>query len=441
MVSSRASARPTLRRSILCGDAPTDMPRSNDDPRLPGAVLRPLPARARFRTLPLSGRGNGFEAAKRVVAFVVDGVAKNDLVDHLLTEHPQWKPKRTEHYLAGVRTGLGLIEFGHTTVRATESGRMLQKTGDPDALRERLLTRLLGFDHLLVWMAEAPRPKRWLLHQLRWVNPGWTTNNFPRALLNWTRWLNLTTESTTNTFSLTRRGRDWRSEIHWEPQRLGSPNDDRDAPPTEVETPERNRDEAHSAGEVPASAASAPARQVARPTSTSTTPQRKQPPQVAAAPTGAAALTVGGALFPRVAAVEPVREPDGQVLEYMPQGDYANADGLQLNAHGRGPFCRFTVPRLPKAPGVYLVTVGDLIAYVGISLNVRQRWGPTGYARISPRNCFVGGQSTNCKVNHAILIEARAGSEIALWIHETAEPRSLEAELIRHLDPPWNAQA
>lgn len=170
-------------------------------------------------------------------------------------------------------------------------------------------------------------------------------------------------------------------------------------------------------------------------------PTRSSPQPVPATPASRDTLSLGGRAFRRAGAVEPVREPGGAIREEMPQGRYANTGGLGLNAHGDGPFCEFSVPGLPSAPGVYAVTVASAVVYVGISVDIRQRWGPMGYGRISPRNCFEGGQSTNCKVNHAILLESRAGRAIELWIHETAEPRPLEARLIRDLDPPWNAQA
>lgn len=170
-------------------------------------------------------------------------------------------------------------------------------------------------------------------------------------------------------------------------------------------------------------------------------PPRSNPRPIPTTPPIGGALSLGGHAFRRAGAIEPVREPGGAIREEMPQGRYANTGGLGLNAHGDGPFCEFSVPGLPSAPGVYAVTVAGAVVYVGISVDIRQRWGPMGYGRISPRNCFEGGQSTNCKVNHAILLESRAGRAIELWIHETAEPRPLEARLIRDLDPPWNAQA
>ena len=50
----------------------------------------------------------------------------------------------------------------------------------------------------------------------------------------------------------------------------------------------------------------------------------------------------------------------------------------------------------------------------------------------------MGGQSTNCKVNHFVLLAAREGQRVDLWIYEAADPTPIEARLIRQLEPPWN---
>ncbi len=142
--------------------------------------------------------------------------------------------------------------------------------------------------------------------------------------------------------------------------------------------------------------------------------------------------------FVHAAAIEPERGPDGALLEFMPQSRYAHADTTRLNRYGEGPFCRFEVRGLPPTSGVYGITVEDRPAYVGIAVDLDRRWGPTGYANISPVNCFVGGQSTNCKVNHYILLAAHEGRRVDLWIHEDPDPAPIEARLIRRLNPPWN---
>lgn len=184
-----------------------------------GPDLRPLPAVRRQSTPPLTGPGNGFEFLKPVLAAIGDGVSHSHLVLHLQTVRPQWKPQRAEHYLERIRKGLRVIEQRVATIRLTASGRALRQTGNPDALREWMLTGLLGFDHLLVWMAAAPRPKPWLLDELRHVNRRWTTDDYPRSLVNWTLWLNLS-EETHAGFTLTERGKAWRSLIHWNPEPL-----------------------------------------------------------------------------------------------------------------------------------------------------------------------------------------------------------------------------
>ena len=138
--------------------------------------------------------------------------------------------------------------------------------------------------------------------------------------------------------------------------------------------------------------------------------------------------------------IEPDRDDDGAPLEFMPQSRYEGAENTRLNRYGEGPFCRFTVKDLPSTSGVYALTVDGVVAYVGKADNLTQRWGPQGYGNISPRNCYVGGQSTNCKVNNYILLCTREDRRTDLWIHETSDAGSVEAKVIRELDPPWNGQ-
>lgn len=156
---------------------------------------------------------------------------------------------------------------------------------------------------------------------------------------------------------------------------------------------------------------------------------------------GATDQTLGGKRFRLFGRIHPETGPNGLPKECMPQSRYANPKRLPLNPHGHGPFCRLVPPKLPTASGVYAVTVDRYLMYVGIANDLRQRWGPQGYASIQPRNCYTGGQPTNCKVNHRILLAAKGGCEIELWIHETRGPRYLEERLIGELDPPWNAQS
>lgn len=123
----------------------------------------------------------------------------------------------------------------------------------------------------------------------------------------------------------------------------------------------------------------------------------------------------------------------------MPQERYAKAATTRLNPHGDGPFCCFSIPGLRDERAVYAVTIDEQLVYVGISTaSLRQRWGSGGYARIQPKNCYVGGQPTNCKVNHRILGAAREGRAIHLWTQPNEDPGPVEKALIAKLRPPWN---
>ena len=164
-------------------------------------------------------------------------------------------------------------------------------------------------------------------------------------------------------------------------------------------------------------------------------------PQGRVTPLAVGLTSWGGQTFRFAAHIVPETGPDGEPITDEPHLRYAAANSTPLNRHGRGPFCRFEVLGLPPVPGVYAVTVAQKLAYVGIARkSLKERWGPRGFATISPKNCFKGGQSTNCKVNHAILLAAREGERIDLWLHQTDGPRPLEARLIRELAPPWNDQ-
>jgi len=146
-----------------------------------------------------------------------------------------------------------------------------------------------------------------------------------------------------------------------------------------------------------------------------------------------------GRLFRRIARIEPARDSSGALVEERPHDRYARAAEKALHAHGAGPFCRFQIPRQPLEPGVYCLTVADNVVYVGECLDLIVRFN-AGYGIISPRNCYSGGQLTNCKVNRLILEEVRAERDVVLWFHATADRKALEEELRAQLRPPWNSR-
>jgi hypothetical protein len=146
--------------------------------------------------------------------------------------------------------------------------------------------------------------------------------------------------------------------------------------------------------------------------------------------------------FQLIGRIEPERGPDGELLEFIPQHRYRDATTAPLHAYGSGPFCRLRIGRARHEPGLYVLTLNDEPVYAGECVDLGQRWGPNGYGGISPRNCFRGGQPTNCRVNSAILTAVKDGRVIDLWFcpsdGDTASRRATETSLIQSLAPPWN---
>lgn len=144
--------------------------------------------------------------------------------------------------------------------------------------------------------------------------------------------------------------------------------------------------------------------------------------------------------FVYIDTIEPERDPEGMIREFKPQSSYDNRQGLPLNPHGEGPFCKFSVARDSNAAGVYVLTVELEPVYAGKCICLSERWGSRGYGTISPKNCFTGGQSTNCKVNSGILQEAKAGRRLDLWFHPTTDIDETEQSVLLALKPSWNDQ-
>lgn len=145
---------------------------------------------------------------------------------------------------------------------------------------------------------------------------------------------------------------------------------------------------------------------------------------------------VEGHTFVHVGPLVPTRAADGKVQQFLPQGGYRNTGGVALHAFGSGPFCRFRIDDTLLLEGVYLLETGGETVYIGECLNLASRFN-SGYGQISPRNCYSGGQSTNCRIN-ALVLQVATSSSIDLWFLPTTDRKGVELELIRALAPRWN---
>ncbi|MBP3199633.1 MAG: GIY-YIG nuclease family protein [Butyrivibrio sp.] len=149
-------------------------------------------------------------------------------------------------------------------------------------------------------------------------------------------------------------------------------------------------------------------------------------------------IKICGYEFDFVQSIVPECDAKGRVIEYAPQDNYNNQKALKLHCYGEGTFCKFKI-NAPDAPGVYLWVVNEEIIYIGETDNLKRRFN-TGYGVISARNCFEGGQTTNCKMNKVVLEYAKQNSFISLYFYKTNEYKKVELELLRVFNTKYNVK-
>lgn len=140
--------------------------------------------------------------------------------------------------------------------------------------------------------------------------------------------------------------------------------------------------------------------------------------------------------------IMPQMRDDGSVFIDRPQKRYSNPKNLGYNRYcnEETEFTTFKIEGLPSSKGVYiwLIEGEEDLSYIGECVDFRKRFSPTGYGRISPRNCFIGGQSTNCKMNQEVLKKWKEGKVFHLYILETEKHKEIEEVLIRECHPILN---
>jgi hypothetical protein len=148
-------------------------------------------------------------------------------------------------------------------------------------------------------------------------------------------------------------------------------------------------------------------------------------------------MQFGSFQFEHVCDIEPLRMGDGCIRQHMPQDRYKNAQNLPRNKYGLGPFCKFKIPNRFQVSGVYVLAVDDVPQYVGECANLSARFN-AGYGNISPKNCFKGGQETNCRLNNLLYMALLASQRISLWFFQTDDYKLVELNLRSTLRPAWN---
>jgi hypothetical protein len=149
------------------------------------------------------------------------------------------------------------------------------------------------------------------------------------------------------------------------------------------------------------------------------------------------AIEIGGHRFELVGGIQPEPDEDGSIRGYMPQSRYRNHKQLPMNKYGAGPFCKFKISNGFPVSGVYILAINGKVRYVGECENLSTRFN-AGYGNISPKNCFRGGQETNCRLNNLIYNSASAGQNATLWFLQTKDHKVVEATIRATSQLAWN---
>ena len=142
--------------------------------------------------------------------------------------------------------------------------------------------------------------------------------------------------------------------------------------------------------------------------------------------------------FEYVQELAPVMDMNGKIKLFYPEEKYKNIKNHKLLTVGTGPFCHFSInPKWTSVSGVYVFYIDDELRYIGQCLDFAQRFN-IGYGTISPRCCYEGGQSTNCKMNKVVLAAYENGQKVDLYFFATPDYDRVEFELILHFKPMHN---
>ncbi len=199
----------------------TDVSADEKDTPPVESQLKPLPAVQRRKGL--TSISGGIGTIVSAISFVEDGVSREELLDHLRAEYPNYRESSLATLVNILKNEFYVIQREGDLITPTDRGTALLETNDPEELVPELLTRTLGFDNALLFLNERGSADILeLVELLKSVNPGWTTDFAPKALIKWLREFGLVEVENGTRYRLTESGRAWSEAIHWVPEKLPS---------------------------------------------------------------------------------------------------------------------------------------------------------------------------------------------------------------------------
>ena len=136
---------------------------------------------------------------------------------------------------------------------------------------------------------------------------------------------------------------------------------------------------------------------------------------------------------------ESIQKPLGKfLLERKQAGDRVYK--LFLNRYGDETYSRFFIQDMDwlHRKGLYCYILGENIFYIGQSCDSFGKRINHGYGNISPKNCYLDGQATNCHVNSLVTLNQAGLTLLLSELKDLLLIDDLERKLIQIYQPRWN---
>lgn len=113
-----------------------------------------------------------------------------------------------------------------------------------------------------------------------------------------------------------------------------------------------------------------------------------------------------------------------------------------LNNYGYNDFCQFKLIDTPMSNkrGLYVYVINNSLKYIGRCRDSFKKRFNVNYGKISPRNCYKDGQSTNCHINSLVNKYRDVIKIYLLHLDDENKIVDIEKELIAKYRPDWNNQ-
>lgn len=179
-----------------------------------------VPQPAALRRKGLSAVRGYFSTTLELVQLLADGMTRQEFADEILRMQPGLGQAGINGVINSVAREFNLCIFDGATYKLNARGLNLLASGDPDEVADHLLTRILGIDYAIKRLEATALPLVELIKLFKQANPGWNTDYMPRSMISWLSSLDLISQDSARTCSLTERGRAWASKITWTPEVL-----------------------------------------------------------------------------------------------------------------------------------------------------------------------------------------------------------------------------